>query len=189
MWSGQRGSGSWDKFQFFGWDMTCTHVIQLRSGNLLNMMEEMSQVSCEFINWAVLIMGIMTAANKAPQDPTHQFFHWTWPPDWPVWWRWSLATSNKRRCMLVMGLKEPQARSTTGIRLFILSGTLTSAAAATLPSMGQKLMSRSWNQDKGPDQYLQTTYSPLLLTFKMTEEARITITIFTGDSAQAKNYA
>lgn len=50
--------------------------------------------------------------------------------------------------MLVMGLKEPQARSTTGIRLFILSDTSASAAAATLPSLGQKLTSESWHQDK-----------------------------------------
>lgn len=57
-----------------------------------------------------------------------------WAPDWPVWCRWSLATSNKRRCMLVMGLKEPQARSTTGIGLFILSGASASAAVATLPN-------------------------------------------------------
>ena len=47
-----------------------------------------------------------------------------------------------------MGLKEPQARSTTGIRLFILSDTSTPAAAATLPSLGQKLTSESWHQDK-----------------------------------------
>lgn len=65
------------------------------------------------------------------------------PPDWPVWCRWSLATSNKRRCMLVMGLKEPQARRTTGIRLFILSGTSTPVAVATLLLWGQKLMSGS----------------------------------------------
>lgn len=100
-------------------------------------------------------MNKPSSFNNGNDDSSHQSPMWhnrsvlplDQAPDLPVWCRWSLATSNKRRCMLVMGLKEPQAKSTTGIRLFISLGTSTPTAVATLPSRRQKLISGSWHQD------------------------------------------
>lgn len=82
MWSGQGGSGSWEAFQLYGqgYDLYTCHTAkgclpsEYDGGNVCH------QLCCEWINWTVLIMGMVTAASKAPRGPTHQFFHWTWAP-------------------------------------------------------------------------------------------------------------